>query len=87
MADDEAAPIAIDIERSESEATVIVRGEIDLETSAALIDALAADPARRDLAWRLGLDAELIDRTKRTTELRNFLEHLVAPTRAARGRG
>ena len=29
----------------------------------------------------------MIDRTKRTTELRNFLDHLVAPTRAARGRG
>ncbi len=65
----------------------LARTEAEVEGQAALVDALAKDPARRDLAWRLGLDDELIDRTKRTTELRNFLEHLVAPTRAARGRG
>ncbi|WP_375401896.1 type 1 glutamine amidotransferase [uncultured Sphingomonas sp.] len=67
--------------------TGLVRAESEIEDQAALIDALAEDPTRRDLAWRLGLDAELIDRAKRTTELRNFLEHLVVPTRAARGRG
>ena len=67
--------------------TGLARTEAEVEGQAALVDALAADPSRRDLAWRLGLDAELIDRAKRTTEIRNFLEHLVAPTRAARGRG
>ncbi|WP_375429385.1 type 1 glutamine amidotransferase [uncultured Sphingomonas sp.] len=65
----------------------LARARAEIEAQAALIDALAADPTRRDLAWRLGLDTELIDRAKRTTELRNFLEHLVAPTRATRGRG
>ena len=65
----------------------LARSEAEVGIQAALVDALAQDPERRDLAWRLGLDAELIDRTKRTTELRNFLDHLVAPTRAARGRG
>lgn len=65
----------------------LARAEAEIELQAALVDALAADPARRDLAWRLGLDAEMIDRARRTTELRNFLEHLVAPTRTARGRG
>jgi GMP synthase (glutamine-hydrolysing) len=60
-------------------------GEVELQ--AALVDALAREPDRRDLAWRLGLDAEVIDRTRRTTELRNFLSHLVRPVRAGRNRG
>ena len=65
----------------------LARVPAEVEGQAALIDALAREPDRRDLRWRLGVDDELVDRTKRTTELRNFLEHLVAPTRAARGRG
>lgn len=59
----------------------------DVETTATLIDALARDPARSDLAWRLGLDAQVTDPTRRRTELRNMLKHLVEPTAARRGRG
>jgi GMP synthase (glutamine-hydrolysing) len=51
-----------------------------------LIDALGRMPERRDLAWRLGLDRELTERHRRTTELRNFIDHLVKPTRSARMR-
>ena len=42
--------------------TGLARNEAEIELQAALVDALAADPTRRDLAWRLGLDAEMIDR-------------------------
>jgi GMP synthase (glutamine-hydrolysing) len=48
--------------------------------------ALHADPARVDLAWRLGIDAQVIDPALRVTEIRNFLAHRVKPTASARGR-
>lgn len=57
-----------------------------VETYAQSVDALARDPGRRDLAWRLGLDEQVTDPTLRQTELRNFLAHLVEPTRSQRGR-
>lgn len=53
---------------------------------AADIRALHEDPARPDLAWRHGLDAEVLDPFRRTREIANFIEALVKPTRAARGR-
>ena len=58
----------------------------DVEATAARIDLLDADPERRDIAWQLGLDAEVANVDRRRTELRNFITHLVEPTRAARGR-
>lgn len=48
--------------------------------------ALHADPARPDLAWRHGLDAEVLDPLRRTREIRNFIEHRVRPGKSARGR-
>ncbi|KAA2236758.1 type 1 glutamine amidotransferase [Salinarimonas soli] len=48
--------------------------------------ALHADPGRTDLAWRFGLDAQVLDPALRLTEIRNFLEHRVKPHRSARGR-
>ncbi len=60
-------------------------GEVDRQ--AALIDELDREPERADLAWRLGLDRQVIDRGLRLTEIRNFIAHLVMPTRAGRGRG
>lgn len=50
------------------------------------LDALDADPARRDLAWAHGLDEEVLDPGKRVTELRNFLEMRVKPQASMRGR-
>lgn len=64
----------------------LARTEAEVELQAALVDALAREPDRPDLHWRLGLDAEVADRARRTTELRNFIEHLVKPARADRGR-
>ena len=59
----------------------------DVESYAAMIEALGRDPKRRDLAWRLGVNEQVADTTLRRAELRNFIEHLVGPTRSGRGRG
>ncbi len=48
---------------------------------------LDQEPIRRDIAWRLGLDAEVLDERKRVTELRNWIAHQVLPMHARRGRG
>jgi GMP synthase (glutamine-hydrolysing) len=58
-----------------------------VEQHAASVEALHEAPDRRDLAWRLGLDEEVTVPRKRTVEIHNFVEHLVLPTRAKRGRG
>lgn len=50
------------------------------------LEALAADRARGDIAWRMGLDAEVLDDARRVTEIRNFIRHVVKPTASARGR-
>ena len=39
--------------------------------------ALEADPSRSDLAWRHGLDAEVVDPALRRREIGNFIEHQV----------
>ena len=62
----------------------------DLATLAghvALVEGLAARPDDPSLAWRLGLDRQVTDPDRRTLEIANFVEHLVAPHAAARGRG
>ncbi|RFB78257.1 type 1 glutamine amidotransferase [Methylovirgula sp. 4M-Z18] len=43
-------------------------------------------PERRDIAWRLGLQPEVIDPYLRLTELRNWLTHRVRPLKVLRGR-
>jgi GMP synthase (glutamine-hydrolysing) len=50
------------------------------------VDALGDNPDRVDLAWRLGLDAQVSDVGCRRLEVRNFIEFLVKPTLAERGR-
>lgn len=50
------------------------------------LDALHDDPARTDLAWLYGLDDQVLDAHKRTTEIRNFFKHRVKPIASARGR-
>lgn len=51
----------------------------DVERFAARVAAFGAEPHRRDLAWQLGLDAEMTDPVRRTRELGNFIEHVVRP--------
>ncbi|QBX33943.1 type 1 glutamine amidotransferase [Paracoccus liaowanqingii] len=51
----------------------LARDSAAIEDHAARLEALNDDPHRRDLAWQLGLDAEVTDAARRTLELRNFL--------------
>lgn len=64
----------------------LARSEADVEQLAEQVDALHEAPDRADLAWRLGLDDQVTVPEQRTRELRNFIEHLVQPTRSRRGR-
>ena len=50
----------------------------DLEKHAAMIEALHQAPDRRDLAWVLGLDAQVTQVEHRLTELRNFIRFVAA---------
>ncbi|MBX9931612.1 MAG: type 1 glutamine amidotransferase [Methylobacterium sp.] len=63
--------------QSESLVEVGLSGsEDEVDAYADQIEALHREPGRRDIAWRLGLDGEVIDETRRLTELRNFIDHL-----------
>lgn len=64
----------------------LAQGDADVEAHARRIDALHDAPDRRDLAWALGLDTQVTDERARMRELRNFVAHLVRPTRAERAR-
>lgn len=70
--------------------TLVKEGFYDSLESADLhlddIEALHRDSTRKDLAWKLGLDAEVLEESRRLTELRNFLVFAVNPARSARGR-
>ncbi|GJD58912.1 type 1 glutamine amidotransferase [Methylobacterium dankookense] len=54
----------------------LARSQDDVEAYAQQIDALHAEPGRRDLAWRLGLDEQVTDERLRLSEMRNFIEAL-----------
>jgi GMP synthase (glutamine-hydrolysing) len=58
----------------------------EVEAQAALFDALHRDPDSASVLWRLGATADVAREEGRRTELRNFIEHLVRPTMARRGR-
>jgi GMP synthase (glutamine-hydrolysing) len=58
----------------------------DAATFIADLQALHDDPSRFDLAWRHGLDAEILDPVRRTREIRNFIESRVKPEKSVRGR-
>jgi GMP synthase (glutamine-hydrolysing) len=45
--------------------------------------ALAVEPTRRDLIWRYGIASEIIDTTRRTTEIGNWLRVVFEPRRLA----
>ena len=58
----------------------------ELEAHAAAFVALGEDSGRRDLAWRLGIDADLLDPVSRTAEIANWLSFAVRPTQSRRVR-
>lgn len=45
---------------------------------------LHADPAQPGLAWRLGIDRDILDERQRLTEIANWIEHQVRPARERR---
>lgn len=48
------------------------------------LETLHQDPTRMDIAWRLGIDDDVMDEHVRTCEVRNFIKHLVLPFRSLR---
>ncbi len=59
----------------------LARSPDDVEAYARQIDALHAEPGRRDLAWRLGLDEQVTDERLRLAEIRNFIDALTRLSR------
>ena len=73
--------------RRQSESIIaqdLARSVGDVEAVATLLAELDADPGRADVQWRLGTNEQVADEERRTLEVRNFLNHLVAPTREQR---
>jgi GMP synthase (glutamine-hydrolysing) len=50
------------------------------------LEALDRAPDNKPLAWRYGMDATVLDRRVRATEIANWITHQVLPGRAKRGR-
>jgi len=48
---------------------------------------LHREPSNKPLAWRHGVDGAVLDRSLRVKEVANWIERMVLPTRAKRGRG
>ena len=40
---------------------------------------LHSEPTRKDLAWQLGIDSDVMNVDVRTLEVRNWIEQLVLP--------
>ena len=55
----------------------------DTDAAQAYVDQLESlyqDPSRKDIAWRLGIDDDVMNKDVRQAEVRNWIEHLVIPT-------
>ncbi|SVE16893.1 uncharacterized protein METZ01_LOCUS469747 [marine metagenome] len=53
--------------------------EVDAANYVTRLEALHQDPTRKDLAWQLGIDSDLMNADVRTLEVRNWIEQLVLP--------
>lgn len=49
------------------------------EAYVALLEALHQDPSRKDIAWLLGIDEDVMSEDVRLAEVRNWIERLVIP--------
>ncbi len=47
------------------------------------LEALHQDPSRKDVAWKLGLDDDVMNKDIRQAEVRNWIEKLVIPSKTA----
>jgi len=61
--------------------------EIDMTSFAQDLDLLDSDPACKRLSWRHGISQNVLDKKLRVSEVANWLEYQVLPTRVKRGRG
>lgn len=55
---------------------------LDLDAAQNFVDQLEAlyqDPGRKDLAWLLGIDEDVMNEDIRLAEVRNWIEQLVLP--------
>jgi len=77
-----AAIIAIRAERHLDEGLALTHEEVD--TIVSDYRALAQDAARKDLIWKYGLHADVLDPQVRTAEFGNWLRTRVMPHAAAR---
>jgi GMP synthase (glutamine-hydrolysing) len=59
----------------------------DLEIFAGDLDALHRNPEDKRLAWRHGISKNVLDKRMRVSEVANWIEYQMLPTRAKRGRG
>jgi len=57
------------------------RNEEEAKAYVADLEALNKDNSRKDIAWRLGIDADTMNEDIRQVEVRNWIRHLVIPTR------
>lgn len=58
----------------------------ELHVYAADLHALHSEPANTGLAWRLGIDRDIIEPALRLTEINNWLEAFVRPVKSRRSR-
>jgi GMP synthase (glutamine-hydrolysing) len=61
--------------------------ESDMKTFAQDLDVLDGDPECKRLSWRHGISRNVLDKKLRVSEVANWMEYQVLPTRVKRGRG
>jgi GMP synthase (glutamine-hydrolysing) len=61
--------------------------EADMKNYSADLDLLDRDPGCKRLSWRNGVSANILDKKLRVSEIANWIEFQVLPTRVKRGRG
>jgi GMP synthase (glutamine-hydrolysing) len=61
--------------------------ESDMKTFAQDLDVLDGDPECKRLSWRHGISRNVLDTKLRVSEVANWMEYQVLPTRVKRGRG
>jgi GMP synthase (glutamine-hydrolysing) len=59
----------------------------DIKTFSTDLDSLDRDPGSKRLAWRHGVSKNVLDKKLRVSEVANWVEFQVLPTRVKRGRG
>ena len=59
----------------------------DIKNFSEDLDTLDRDPACKRLSWRHGISKNVLDKKLRTSEVANWIEFQVLPTRVKRGRG